>query len=148
MLGVFYTSIILSLWFSNWQVSYQTFFALNWESAIPLSSGNLRYLLMTIDLDLVIAVVCCNCTISIVVLVITLWTIRFRRQVVAIAECCDRWEDDCTVISNHAPDALAASRVQIQYLRQIYRQQLLTLDRLRALGLFWGVARSLLLKRR
>jgi hypothetical protein len=99
-------------------------------------------------MDLVIAVVLGNLTISIVILVITIWTIRFRKQVVALTDCFERWDNDCHLLMRNAPSSLAASRVQIDYLRQIYQQQLVTLDRIRALGLFWGVARSLVLKRR
>jgi hypothetical protein len=95
-------------------------------------------------MDLVIGIVCCNCAISIVAILATLWTIRFRRQVIALTDCFDRWESDCHLLSIDVPAALAANQSQIRYLRQIYRQQLLTLDRLRALGLFWGLARSLI----
>jgi hypothetical protein len=99
-------------------------------------------------MDLVVAVVCCNCAISIVVIFITLWAIRLRRQVVGIAECCDRWESECYQILSNAPTALEIERVRIENLRQLYQQQLLTLDRLRSFGLFWGIARSLFLNRR
>jgi hypothetical protein len=99
-------------------------------------------------MDLVIAVVFCNCTIAIVLLVITIWTIGFRRQITAWRKCFDRWNDDCNLLLRDAPQSLAVSKAQIHYLRQIYRQQLVTLDRLRALGLFWGIFRSLFLNRR
>jgi hypothetical protein len=99
-------------------------------------------------MDIVIAVACCNLAIAIVVLVLTIWTIRFRRQVVALAECCDQWENDCQLLLDHAPASLAVSKVQISSFQQLYRQQLTTLDRLRAVGLFLGVARAVLSKRR
>jgi hypothetical protein len=99
-------------------------------------------------MDLIIVIVCCNCVIAIVVMAIALWTIRFRRQVVAIAECCDLWEGDCTRLLSQSPASLVTSRTQILDLRQIYQQQLSTLDRLQALmSLFW-FARSLLNRRR
>ncbi len=99
-------------------------------------------------MDLVIAVVCCNCTIAIVVLVITLWTIRWRRQLVGITECCDRWEGYCRLVLSNAPESISAGRCQIQSLHQLYQQQQLTLDRLRALGVVWGISRSLITRRR
>jgi hypothetical protein len=100
------------------------------------------------DMNVVIAVGCCNCAIAIVVLIVTGWTIRFRRYVVALAECCDRWEHDCQLLLSNAPDSLTIGRSQINSLHQLYQQQSILLDRLRALGIFWGVARSLLIKRR
>jgi hypothetical protein len=99
-------------------------------------------------MDLVIAVVLCNFMIAIIILVTTIWTMRFRRQVIALTNCFDRWDRDCNLFLSDAPASITASRTQIDYLRQIYQQQLLTLDRIRALGLFWGVARSILIKRR
>ena len=61
--------------------------------------------------------------------------------------CCDRWTLDCDQLSN-APASICSSAVQIDHLRQIYQQQLVTLDQLRAVGLLLGMSRSLLFKRR
>jgi hypothetical protein len=107
-------------------------------------------------MDLVIAVSLCNCAIAIVVFAIFIWTIRFRRQLVRLTQCFDRWTIDWNLLSIDNPASLtqplgtsiAASRAQIDYLRQIYQQQLLTVDRIRTLGLFIGVVRSLLSYRR
>jgi hypothetical protein len=99
-------------------------------------------------MDLVIPVVICNCAIAIVILTIVMWTMRCRRQAVALAECCDRWERDCARLLDDAPDSLATSREQIAHLQQLYQQQLRTLDRLRSLIFWLGSARSMLLKRR
>jgi hypothetical protein len=98
-------------------------------------------------MDLVIAVILCNCAISIGCLVATILTIRCRRQVVALRDCCDRWTLDCDLLSN-APESIYTSRLQVHNLRQIYRQQLVTLDKLRTVGLLVGMSRSLLLKRK
>jgi hypothetical protein len=99
-------------------------------------------------MDLVVAVVFCNCVMAIVAIGITIWTIRIRRQLISIAESCNRWENECQQILSHAPAALAIDRGQIARLRQLYQQQLLTLDRLRSLGLLWGISRSLFINRR
>ena len=107
-------------------------------------------------MDLVIAVSLCNCGIAIVVFVITVWTIRCHRQIVGLTQWFDRWMDDGNLLSIGTPASLtqplgtsiAASRAQIYYLRQIYQQQLLMVDRIRTLGLFIGVVRSLFIFRR
>ena len=98
-------------------------------------------------MDLVIAVIFFNLTIAIMVLLIAIWTIRLRRQIVALTNWCDRWASECHLLSTEAPVSIAASRVQIDRLRYLYQQQLLTVDRIRSLGLFIGIARSLLMKR-
>ena len=107
-------------------------------------------------MDLVIAVSLCNCAIAIILFAIAIWTIRFRRQLVRLTQCFDRWMSDFNLLSIDTPGSLtqplgasiAASRSQIYYLRQIYQQQLLTVDRIRTLGLFVGVLRSLFVYRR
>jgi hypothetical protein len=67
---------------------------------------------------------------------------RLRRQLVALTECCDRWTIDCGRLLGNAPESLANSREQIHQLRQFYRQQSLTVDRLQAIGLSIGIVRS------
>jgi hypothetical protein len=108
-------------------------------------------------MDLVNVVVFGNCTIALVVTILTVWTIQFRKQVVAVGEWCERWDRECerwgasNVTESLAPQLgskLAASRSNILYLRQFYRQQLQTLDRLQSVRLVFGLGRSLLLRRR
>jgi hypothetical protein len=99
-------------------------------------------------MDLVIAVICCNCGISIVVLAIALWTIRLRRQVVSLMNFCDRLINDCHLLLQAAPGSLASSRVQVLNLQQIYQRQLVMIDRVRTLQSMIGFARLLLFKRR
>ncbi|MCY7336076.1 MAG: hypothetical protein LH613_07670 [Chamaesiphon sp.] len=98
-------------------------------------------------MDLVIAVSYCNCAIAIVVLIITVWIVRLRKQIIELGTWCDRWESDCDLLLS-APRSLAASRIEMLRLRQIYQQQLLTLDRIQSLRSFVGIARSLIVSRR
>lgn len=99
-------------------------------------------------MDLVIAVSCCNCAIAIVILVITVWIVRLRKQIVGLGTWCDRWESDSHLLLSDAPKSIAASRIQILRLRQIYQRQLLTLDRIQSLRSYVGIARSLIVSRR
>jgi hypothetical protein len=102
-------------------------------------------------MDLVIVVICCNCSIAMVVFAITLWTIRLRRQVIGLTSFCDRCFDEWNRLYGDAlgsGTSIAVSRMQIQQLSQIYQQQLVTLDRVRALQSVWGLGRFLLFKRR
>ena len=94
-------------------------------------------------MDVVSAVIFGNCAIAIVLLVTTIWTMRLRRQVVALTSFLDRWIGDCQVVSIETPRSIAATRTQIFQLRQIYSQQLLTIDRIRLLRSVFGVGRSL-----
>jgi hypothetical protein len=97
-------------------------------------------------MDLVIAVVLGNCAISIVILVITVGTIRLRRQAVGLTHFCDRCLGDWDR-STFDPE-IGTGRSQIHQLRQLYQQQLTAIDRVRTLRSIWGVARFLLFKRR
>jgi len=99
-------------------------------------------------MDLVIAVSCCNCAIAIVVLIITVWIVRLRKHIIELGTWCDRWESNCHLLLSDAPRSLAASRIEMLRLRQIYQQQLLTLDRIQSLRSFVGIARSLIVSRR
>jgi hypothetical protein len=101
-------------------------------------------------MDLVIAVICCNCAMAIVILVITLWTIRFRRQLIGLTNFCDRCLNEWNRLSSNTPvwTKIAASRSQFQQISQIYQQQIVALDRVRALQSMFGIARFLLFKRR
>jgi hypothetical protein len=112
-----------------------------------LIAVNLGSIAFPIVMDLVTAVIVCNCAISIGCLVLVVWTIRFRRQVVALANWCDRWSVDCDLLCT-VPASLQASKSQIERLQRLYQQQLVTLDRIRSLGLFVGIARSVILRRR
>ena len=99
-------------------------------------------------MDLVIAVSCCNCAIAIVVLAITVWIVRLRKQIIGLGTWCDRWESDSHLLLSDAPRSLAVSRIQMLRLRQIYQQQLLTLDRIQSIRSFIGIARYLIVSRR
>jgi hypothetical protein len=72
------------------------------------------------------------------------WLVRLRRQLVALTDWCDRWANDCRCLSTDVIPALADRRIQIRQLRQIYRQQAVTVDRVRTIGLSIGVLRSFL----
>jgi hypothetical protein len=76
------------------------------------------------------------------------WIVGWHKQIVAWGKWFDRWESECGVTLRDAPQAIAASRAQLLYLRQIYRQQLRTVERLRSVRSALGMARSVLLNRR
>jgi hypothetical protein len=99
-------------------------------------------------MDLIIAVILSNCAIAIVLLLITIWTIRLRRQVVGLTSLFDRWMGECQALSIETPRSIATIRSQIFQLRQIYSQQLLMVDRIRTLRSVAEFGRSLLVKRR
>jgi hypothetical protein len=107
-------------------------------------------------MDLVTTVVFCNCTIALLVVTVTTWIVQLRKQVVALADWCDRWHGECDrmLCVDRSATALplaaniAERRAQILNLRQLYRQQLLTLDRLQSLIAIVSVARSVLRRRR
>lgn len=98
-------------------------------------------------MDLVTAVILCNCAMSIGCLAIAYWLLGFRRQVVALGNWCDRQASDCDCLVD-IPESIATSRAQLVRLQQLYQQQLATLDRLRAIGLFIGIVRSIAFRRR
>jgi hypothetical protein len=99
-------------------------------------------------MDLVIPVIICNCALATIVLASAIWTLRCRKQAIALAECFDRWERDCARLLENTPDRLATSTKQLAQLQQLYQQQLQTLDRLRSIVFWIGGARSLLRKRK
>ena len=106
-------------------------------------------------MDLVTTVAFCNCTIALLVVIVTTWIVQLRKQVVALADWCDRWHGECEKLLQIEPSTvppLAASiaerHAQIRRLRQLYQQQVLTFDRLQALISIIGVARSVLRRRR
>jgi hypothetical protein len=149
---MFYTSsltISLDLYF--WQVVKEVFF----QGAGKMDWMGENDLLCDLKMmNLIMLVVFCNCTIAIGCFILTLWTIRLRQQLAAIANCCDRWTNDCVSRSIIVPEAILNSRAQIRHLREIYQQQVVTIDsadrRFRqgiwAMGLFIQLARSLPLK--
>jgi hypothetical protein len=98
-------------------------------------------------MDLVTTAIVCNCAISIGCLVATISIVRFRRQVVALRDCCDRWTIDCDLLTD-APMSFYTNASRINSFRHIYQQQSVTLEKLRAFGLLVGMSRSILLKRR
>jgi hypothetical protein len=108
-------------------------------------------------MNLFTTIILCNCTIASLVFVATIWTIQLRRQVVALTDWFDRWNGECDKLLSIDPlrgsvqplgTKIADSRANIVYLRQLYRQQLQTVDRLRSLITVVSVARSLLMRRR
>ena len=107
-------------------------------------------------MNLVTTVIFCNCTIALVVVMVTIWMVQLRRQVVTLADWFDRWNGECDKLLSidRSPTlpplatTIAERRAQIRYLRQLYRQQLRTLDRLQSLISVIGVARSVFRGRR
>jgi hypothetical protein len=99
--------------------------------------------------DLVTTVVFCNCALAVVIFGVTLLTIKLRRQIVAIANWCDRqnWEWE-RLMSIESQQSIAAGGEKIRSVRQLYQQQLATVDRLRSMRAVFGVARTLIVKRR
>ena len=98
-------------------------------------------------MDLIIAVTFCNCVIAMVICVATVWTIRIRSQIIGLTNFCDRCLDNWNLCMNVTPDAvtrIAANRRQFEQLKQVYQQQLVTLDRIRALQATFKIARSVL----
>jgi hypothetical protein len=98
-------------------------------------------------MNLVIAVTLGNCTIAIILLVITIQTMRLRRQIVGLTSFFDRWLGECHVMLIEAPRSISATRTQISQFRRIYSQQVLMVDRVQTLRSVAGMGRSLLLKR-
>jgi hypothetical protein len=97
-------------------------------------------------MDLVTFVTICNFLLSLAMIAITIATIRFRRQIVGLTNFLDRCLDEWQRLEIDSVAVTAANR--IQHLRQIYQQQLTTLDRLQQLQSLFGVARFFILKRR
>ena len=125
--------------FSNLASRFSNFFAINWKSA-PIASSYPTFM------DLVTAVTICNCAIGLIAIVITIWTTRLSRQLVGLTDFFDRCLNQWQKLSVDAATLTAADR--IYRFRQIYQQQLTTLDRLGQLRSLFGVARFLILKRR
>jgi hypothetical protein len=100
------------------------------------------------DVSLVMTIALCNCAIAIFVLAIAMWMRQLRRSAIALAECCQRWERDSAMVLRLAPEALDRSLDRIERIRQLYRYQSLALDRIQGVRLFWGIVRSVILKRR
>jgi hypothetical protein len=98
-------------------------------------------------MDLITLVVFCNVGLAIGCIMLTVLTVRLRRQLAAIARICDRWSNDWVGLSTVAPGAILDGRAQIRKLRRIYRQQAVAIDRLQAIGLFVQITRSVLLQR-
>jgi hypothetical protein len=93
-------------------------------------------------MDLVSAVVMGNCALAIGCLLLRISIVRCRRQLVAWTNWCDRTATDCSWLLADAPQSLSSARLQIRQLRQLYRQQGVTVDRLRTIGLAIGIVRS------
>jgi hypothetical protein len=97
-------------------------------------------------MDLVTAVTICNCSIVLIAIAITIWTKRLSRRIVGLTNFFDRCSSQWQQLSLDSATLTAADRVH--RFRQIYQQQLATLDRLEQLRSLFGVARFLILKRR
>ena len=124
--------------FLNLASRFSNFFAINWKSAV-VTGFHPKVM------DLVIAVIFCNCAMAIVIFAIALWTIRIRRQFIGLTNFCDRCLETWNLFSNNNPVAssrIATSRRQFEHLKQIYQRQLVTLDRIRALRATFKIARS------
>ena len=124
--------------FLNLASRFLNFFAINWESAVVTG-------FYPKAMDLVIAVTFCNCVIAVVIFAITVWTIRIRRQLIGLTNFCDRCLDTWNLFSNHTPatsSRIATSLSQFQQLKQIYQQQLRTLDQIRSLRATFKITRS------
>ncbi len=96
-------------------------------------------------MDLVLTVTVCNCAMAIVIFAIALWTLRIRRQLIGLTNFCDRCLDTWNLFSNNTPASaarIATTRRQFEQLKQIYQQQLITLDRIRALRGTLKIAKS------
>ncbi len=99
--------------------------------------------------DLVTTVVCCNCTIAMAIFVVTIQTLKLRSQIVAIANWCDRQEREWDLLmAIDCLDSIEAGGDKIRSVRQLYQQQLSTLDRLRSIRSVLGVARAVIVRRR
>jgi hypothetical protein len=94
--------------------------------------------------------------IAMVAVVATIWTIQLRKQVVALTDWFDRWEGECDQLLSIDPSqslkqplemSIANSRANILYLRQLYRQQLLTLDRIQSLRSLVSIATAIIKRR-
>ena len=98
-------------------------------------------------MNLFATVVFCNCAIAIVIFVVTLWTIQFRKQMVALTSWCDRQTSACEQIDASLESSLganiAASSENIRALRQLYEQQLRILDLIGSIGSIVSFARYL-----
>jgi hypothetical protein len=99
--------------------------------------------------DLVTTIVFCNCTLAIAIFGITLLTIKLRENIAAIANWFDRqnWEWE-RLMSIDSRQSIESSGEKIRSVRQLYQQQLATVDRLRSMRAAFGVARTLIIKRR
>ena len=96
-------------------------------------------------MDLVTVVTICNCAISVVIIAIAIWTMRCRRQIIGLTDFFDRCLSQWQQLAIDSAAITAANR--IWHLRQIYQQQLGTLDRLQLLKSMFGLARFVILKR-
>jgi hypothetical protein len=97
-------------------------------------------------MDLVTTVTICNFAISVVMMAIAIGIMGFRSRIVGLTKFFDRCLGEWQRLKIDAATATATNR--IYRLRQIYQQQLGTLDRLQRLRSLFGVARLLIFKRR
>jgi hypothetical protein len=95
-------------------------------------------------MDSVLAIVLCNCAISIGCLTASVCLVRLRRQLVTLTQWCDRATNDCGWLLADAPQTLATTRSQIRQIRQVYRQQSVNVDRIQSIRRSIGIIRSLL----
>jgi hypothetical protein len=99
--------------------------------------------------DLVTTVVFCNCVLAIAIFCITLQTLKLRENIAAITNWCECWEREWErLMSIDSQQSIESSGDQIRSVRQLYQQQLATVDRWRSMSAVLGVARMLMIKRR
>jgi hypothetical protein len=99
--------------------------------------------------DLVTTVVFCNCVLAIAIFGITIQTLKLREYIVAIATWCECWEREWDrLMSIDCQDSIEVGGNKIRSVRQLYQQQLATVDRLRSMRAVFGVARAVIIKRR
>ncbi|WP_310484683.1 hypothetical protein [Chamaesiphon sp. VAR_48_metabat_403] len=95
-------------------------------------------------MNLVTTVIFCNCAIAIGGFTVALWTIQFRKQIVALTNWCDRLSAlDSSPSAPSLGEQIATSSDRIFVARQLYQQQLRTLDLIRSIGSIISFARYL-----
>lgn len=99
--------------------------------------------------DLVSIVVYGNCAIAVALSIVTIQTVKLRAQIVAIANWCERQEREWDLLmAIDSKQSISAGGSKIRSVRQLYQQQLSTLDRLRSIRSVWRIARSAIVRRR
>jgi hypothetical protein len=90
-------------------------------------------------MDSISAVVLGNCALAIGCLLLRVSIVRCRRQLVAWTNWCDRTATDCSWLLADAPQSISTARSKIRQLRQLHRQQSVTVDRIRTIGIIISI---------